>query len=630
MRESLEMGNTLPPERDREPSLAGRMLGSYRIVTELGAGGMGTVWYAEHVRIGRRVAIKILHPELSADPEPVGRFVREARAVNAIRHPNIVDITDIGDDDDLVYLVMELLEGETLGARLERDEQLPLATTLTMVKQIALALSAAHERGVVHRDLKPENIFLCAHADYPDRVKVLDFGIAKLAGPGVFGRGTRPGLVLGTPTYMSPEQCMGDGEIDARSDQYALGVVTYEMLTGLPPFESDSFGRLVVMHSTEAPAPLMKHVPEMPVAVSDVVLRALSKRPEDRYEDVRAFTDALEEAASGKAAPAQSFSGKREMERRQSVVVGRELTKILRRRLAYGRAQLPGIPAVVSVCLQELDDPEADLGKVAALIERDPLVSSKLLRVVNSPAFGGRGRISSIRQAVSRIGIKRTRSILLELSVRQVFTSRDPRIRSIFRKLWEHCLAVGTLARGIAQHVEDGPEPDVAYLGGLLHDVGKPIVAAYLLDAERNLMEALGESWMADTVWLGIVEQFHREAGKALAKEWDLPPPVARSIEQSERFDHSEPRCLANLVCYANALVRIEGIDVGNIDYPEAHALALEGRGCFDVPEELEADLLSDLGEHVRALTSDEPSSAADKRPGPSEKTTKPSHPPPR
>ena len=189
------MGNTLPPERDREPSLAGRMLGSYRIVTELGAGGMGTVWYAEHVRIGRRVAIKILHPELSADPEPVGRFVREARAVNAIRHPNIVDITDIGDDDDLVYLVMELLEGETLGARLERDEQLPLATTLTMVKQIALALSAAHERGVVHRDLKPENIFLCAHADYPDRVKVLDFGIAKLAGPGVFGRGTRPGLV---------------------------------------------------------------------------------------------------------------------------------------------------------------------------------------------------------------------------------------------------------------------------------------------------------------------------------------------------------------------------------------------------------------------------------------------------
>jgi len=619
------MGNTLPPER--EPTLAGRMLGSYRIVTELGAGGMGTVWYAEHVRIGRRVAIKVLRPELSVDPEPVGRFVREARAVNAIRHPNIVDITDFGDEAGLVYLVMELLEGETLGARLDRDERIALAPTLTMVKQIALALSAAHERGVVHRDLKPENIFLCAHADYPDRVKVLDFGIAKLAGPGIFGRGTRPGMVLGTPTYMSPEQCLGDAEIDARSDQYALGVVTYEMLTGLPPFESDSFGRLVVMHSTEDPAPLQKHAPELPAALDAVVRRALAKRPEDRFEDVRAFAAALEEAAEGKPEPV-TYKGKREMERRQSVTVGRELTKILRRRLAYGRAQLPGIPTVVTVCLEELSDPDADLGKVAALIERDPLVSSKVMRVVNSPAFGGRGRIASIRQAVSRIGIKRTRSLLLELSVRQVFVSRDPRIRQTFRRLWEHCLAVGTLARGLAQHVDDGPEPDVAYLGGLLHDVGKPIVAAYLLDAERNLLDALGASWMNDGVWLGIVEQFHREAGKALAKEWELPEPVTKTIEQSDRYDLASPRSLPNLVIYANALARIEGLDVGQIDYPEAHGLALEGRGLFDVPEELEADLTSDIGEHVRVLTSDEPASAAGKRPGAPQSTTKPSLPP--
>ena len=187
---------------------------------------------------------------------------------------------------------------------------------------------------------------------------------------------------------------------------------------------------------------------------------------------------------------------------------------------------------------------------------------------------------------------------------------------------------MGTLARGLAQHIDDGPEPDVAYLGGLLHDVGKPIVAAYLLDAERNLLEALGSSWMNDGVWLGIVEQFHREAGKALAKEWELPEPVTKTIVQSDRYDLASPRSLPNLVIYANALARIEGLDVGQIDYPEAHALALEGRGLFDVPEELEADLTSDIGEHVRVLTSDEPASAAGKRPGAPQSTTKPSRPP--
>ncbi|HJL17024.1 MAG TPA: HDOD domain-containing protein, partial [Sandaracinaceae bacterium LLY-WYZ-13_1] len=612
---SFESGRTGVAPRSG-PSLSGRVLGPYRVVTELGAGGMGTVWYAEHQQIGRRVAIKVLHDELARAPEPVARFLREARAVNAIRHPNIVDITDLGDEDGLVYLVMELLEGETLGARLERDERLDVALAVEVIRQIASAVGAAHARRIVHRDLKPENVFLCGPDATPERVKVLDFGIAKLAhGPGTTERGrTRPGLVLGTPRYMSPEQCLGARTVDHRSDQYSLGVVAYEMLTGAPPFDGESFGQLVVAHSTEPPVPPDRRVAGLSAAIGRVICRALAKRPEDRFEDVETMARALADAVAGRTgAPVRSFHEQRDLERRQSVVVGRELTRILRRRFAYGRAELPGIPIVVSDCLSMLEIDEPDLSAVSSSLERDPLVASRLLRVVNSPAFGGRGRILSIHQAVCRLGIKRTRSLLLELSVRQVFVSRDPRIRLVFRRLWEHCVAVGALARGLAHHLEEGPDPDVAYMAGLLHDVGKPIVAAFLLDAERKLLEEAGASWMGDALWLRIVEQTHREAGRALAREWQLPAPVHEAIDAPDRYDFAAPDPTANLVRYADALARVEGLDAGEIDYAEAHATALEGRQIFDVPEELEAQLTLDLVEHVRAMTGDE----TDGRPAP-------------
>lgn len=601
------MGEALTaPELTRRPpangGLRGRVLGPYRLVTELGAGGMGTVWFAEHVSIGRRVAIKVLHPELSADPEPLARFVREARAVNAIRHPNIVDITDIGEQDGLSFLVMELLEGETLGARLERGNP-SVDDAVAIAKQIVLALSAAHGQGIVHRDLKPENIFLCAGDDEELLVKVLDFGIAKLGTDGGFGGGgTRPGLVLGTPLYMSPEQCMGDRSLDGRSDQYSLGVVLYEMLVGAPPFESDSFGRLVVMHSHEAPTPPCEHDPSIPEPVSDVVLRALAKSPSDRFESADALAEALELAIQGEPISPE-VAAKLDLERRQGFAVAQKLQAILRRRFAYGRAELPGIPVVVAQCLQMLQDENTDLAKVARSLELDPLVASRLVRVVNSPIYGRRGKIASVQQAVSRLGIKRTRSILLELSVRRVFTSRDPQIRSIFRALWEHCVAVGTLARGLAQHVTDAPPPDVAYLAGLLHDVGKPIVAAFLLDAERALLDSLGESWMADTLWLRVVEQTHHEAGLALARQWDLPETVLSAIEGIEDYDRRQPGSCVNIVRYANALARLEGLDAGQIDRAEAERSAIEGRTVLGISEDLEAQLTSELANIVRSMT---------------------------
>jgi serine/threonine-protein kinase len=220
---------------------------------------MGAVYLAVHPGIGRKAAVKVLHPELARDRDIVTRFLNEARAANAIRHPGIVEIFDSGTlDSGAPYIVMELLEGESLTSRLLRG-RLPLDQCLEIARQAAAALGAAHAQGIVHRDLKPDNLFLVPDALEPERerVKVLDFGIAKL-NPGSIGAGsvrTRTGAVLGTPVYMSPEQCRGTREIDRRADVYALGVILYEMVCGRPPFYSEGFGELAHLHISEPPPP---------------------------------------------------------------------------------------------------------------------------------------------------------------------------------------------------------------------------------------------------------------------------------------------------------------------------------------------------------------------------------------
>ena len=284
-------------------NLAGRVLARYRLVTELGSGGMGSVWFAEHVSIGRRAAVKVLDPVLARDDRLVDRFFAEARAVNAIRHPNIVDVVDCAREDDCCFLVMELLEGETLGARLERRGRLDLAELVAHVRQIAAALDAVHARGMVHRDLKPENVFLVSRDRQAELVKVLDFGIVKLTeGPTTR---TSQGTLLGTPAYMSPEQCSGRLEVDARSDLYSLGVLIFEALTGRLPFERESTLQLLVAHQLE-PAPDLRELrPDVPRALAEVVGRTLAKSPFDRPASALELADALTTALRDERAASQ-------------------------------------------------------------------------------------------------------------------------------------------------------------------------------------------------------------------------------------------------------------------------------------------------------------------------------------
>jgi eukaryotic-like serine/threonine-protein kinase len=277
----------------------GLRVNNYEVKSILGVGGMGTVYLAEHLVMGRKAAIKILKKELAEDPTLVARFINEARAANSIGHPNIIDVIDVGTlaDHGVPYMMMEFLEGQSLAARLAKLRTLSVTDAVEIAVQTASALSAAHAKGIIHRDLKPDNLFLVPDQMLMgrERVKVLDFGIAKLRGE--IGSGsvkTNAGAIMGTPPYMSPEQCRGIvEEIDHRTDVYALGIILYEMLTGAPPFVSPGYGEVLVMHITQAPKPPRAINSNIPEVLEQLILAALAKKADERIASMSAFHGAL-------------------------------------------------------------------------------------------------------------------------------------------------------------------------------------------------------------------------------------------------------------------------------------------------------------------------------------------------
>jgi serine/threonine protein kinase len=261
--------------------------GAYRVLGKLGEGGMGTVFLAEHSLIGRRAAIKVLRAERSVARDNVERFFNEARATSAVVDPGIVQVFDFGvTEDNTAYIVMEYLEGEVLLQRLRRLHRLAPLDALRIVRQVAGSLAAAHAAGIVHRDLKPENLFVVRDSETPggERVKILDFGIAKLADNNDARMHTRPGAVMGTPVYMSPEQCSDTSKTDHRADIYSLGCVLYHLLTGVPPFDLQGFGAIAAAHLHDPVTPPSALIAHLPIELDAVVLRCLAKAPGDRFQ----------------------------------------------------------------------------------------------------------------------------------------------------------------------------------------------------------------------------------------------------------------------------------------------------------------------------------------------------------
>jgi serine/threonine protein kinase len=269
----------------------GDVIGHYKVIEFLGEGGMGTVFRVDHAVLGRPYALKVLRSKVvERDPTAAEKFLREARTASRVRHPNIVDVFDFGHmPDGRPYFVMELLEGESLADRVSRGA-LPPAEVVTIARQLATALAAAHERGVVHADVTPSNVLVLGTTDL--HVKLVDFGLAELAGEGL--QDEIPEFVLGTPAYISPEQLRGLAASD-RSDQYGLGAVLFELLTGHPPFQSPDLRTLCMMHITAPVPPVESPHGPLPPKLADLVTTCLQKTPHARFPGMRALLVALEE-----------------------------------------------------------------------------------------------------------------------------------------------------------------------------------------------------------------------------------------------------------------------------------------------------------------------------------------------
>lgn len=290
-------GTPLAPRHEDDPLVGQRLGETYRVERVIGSGGMSKVYVAEHERLGRSYAVKVLRPALSSHAEVTSRFLREARTVASLRHPGIVDVVDCAETDDgLHYMVMELLVGESLGALLAREGMLEIGRAIEIAKQTAQALQAAHCAGVVHRDVKPDNIFLSRTHDGQEQVKVLDFGIARLAGT---VRLTQQGEVLGTPQYSSPEQARGDSELDHRSDIYSLGSTLFHAVCGRPPFDAETSVATLIQHLTTPPPPPRSLRPVLSRSLETLLLRMLEKSPSNRVQSAEEVIAGLTAVAVG-------------------------------------------------------------------------------------------------------------------------------------------------------------------------------------------------------------------------------------------------------------------------------------------------------------------------------------------
>jgi len=297
----LQADATIAGEMPGDPLIGKTLNEKYCIEARLGIGGMGTVYRARHVLIDRLVAIKILNQRFVEDDSARARFQREAKAAGRLQHLNAVSVTDFGETPEgYVYIVMELLEGRTLREIVAKEAPLEIARAVSIMLQTSAAVAAAHEAGVIHRDLKPANIFVTQRSDVPAVVKVLDFGIAKVAAETLDDDDpknlTQVGVMIGTPRYMSPEQCSGL-TLTPSADVYSLGVIFYEMLTGSVPFSGSSPLAIALKHASDYPRPPREIVASIPVDLEWLVLRTLEKRPEDRPANASEFRTELFEIA---------------------------------------------------------------------------------------------------------------------------------------------------------------------------------------------------------------------------------------------------------------------------------------------------------------------------------------------
>jgi len=278
-----------------------------------------------------------------------------------------------------------------------------------------------------------------------------------------------------------------------------------------------------------------------------------------------------------------------------------QLEQIVLKRIAEDSLVLPTLPAVVTKALEALKDPEVSFKHVGAIVERDPVLAARLLRSATSAAFAAGTKKVSLPEALTRLGGKSVRSILVEATAQKVFQSRDPKISDSMKRLWQHSVAVGTLARDVLA-LSGNADSEAAYLAGLLHDVGKPVVASMLLEFERQVTEVYNRPFIDSAEWIHVIARTHRPVGVALAEKWQMPEQVTRCIKECVEYDNADRASLVNIVCFSNSLAKKTGIYAGPVDADEVDALVMIGRSIIGANDEIIKTLTRGLKERVAGL----------------------------
>jgi putative nucleotidyltransferase with HDIG domain len=278
-----------------------------------------------------------------------------------------------------------------------------------------------------------------------------------------------------------------------------------------------------------------------------------------------------------------------------------QLEQIVLKRIAEDSLVLPTLPAVVTKALEVLKDPEVSFKQVGVIIERDPVLAARLLRSATSAAFSAGTKKVSLPEALTRLGAKSVRAILVEATAQKVFLSRDPKISDSMKRLWQHSVAVGTLARDVLA-LSGNADSEAAYLAGLLHDVGKPVVASLLLEFERQVTEVYNRPFIDSAEWISVIGRTHRPVGVALAEKWQMPEQVTRCIRECVEYDNADRASLVNIVCFSNSLAKKTGIYAGTIDADEVDALVMIGRSIIGANDEIIKTLTRGLKERVSGL----------------------------
>jgi putative nucleotidyltransferase with HDIG domain len=408
---------------------------------------------------------------------------------------------------------------------------------------------------------------------------------------------------------MSPEQCRGQAELDHRSDIYSLGVMLYEMLTGTVPFRRDSPADVLLAHVLDTPASPFDLNPKLSKHIGDAILRALEKDPARRFASMRELRDAVENAARPARAAAAPTLVEEETfekrEKREAAFIVSKLTDIILKRLESDNLLVPAMPAIAIQCMRLLEDTNQTFKMVGELVGKDPVLASRVLRLANSAAFPGKTPVATLEQAIPRMGTEGLKLALVHYSMYQAFSSRDARIQSAFRGIWEHSLAVALIAKEMAGQLDSKGSVDagVAYLGGLLHDVGKPVVAALLLEAEKlHSVNKSAVPWINHNVWRQVVDRSHRTIGVALSRRWQLPVEISGAVEKCASYDAAVPLAYSNIVCLANAFAKQQGLYAGDIDAARVGEVVAEGKRLLGLSDDVLTSLCSGLYSRVGTL----------------------------